>query len=103
MYDNEPKKIQREITRRDFGVSSFFLVYINGFNDGQQDYRFYVSAAGSNGLSATEDGEDYSWDAIWDSEVFYTDFGWVVEMKILTPLCDSQNHKVKHGVKFHEK
>jgi hypothetical protein len=32
-------------------------------------------------LSATKDGEDYSWDAIWDSEVSITDFGWV-EMKI---------------------
>jgi hypothetical protein len=28
------------------------------------------------------DGEDFSWDAIWDSEVTITDFGWVVEMKI---------------------
>jgi hypothetical protein len=25
---------------------------------------------------ATEDGEDFSWDAIWDSEVTTTDFGW---------------------------
>ena len=84
MYDNEPKKIQREITKRDvFGVSDHFSVNINGFNDGQQDYRFYVSAAGVQmDCIATEDGEDYSWDAIWDSEVSITDFGWVVEMKI---------------------
>lgn len=84
MYDNEPKKIQKEITKRDiFGVSDHFSVNINGFNDGQQDYRFYVSAAGVQmDCIATEDGEDFSWDAIWDSEVFITDFGWVVEMKI---------------------
>jgi hypothetical protein len=31
---------------------------------------------------ATEDLEDYNWDAIWDSEVKITNFGWVVEMKI---------------------
>jgi hypothetical protein len=30
---------------------------------------------------ATEDYEDFSWDAIWDSEVALK-FGWVVEMKI---------------------
>ena len=84
MYDNEPKKIQREITQRDvFGVSDHFSVYINGFNDGQQDYRFYVSAAGVQmDCIATEDGEDFTWDAIWDSKVVITDFGWVVEMKI---------------------
>jgi hypothetical protein len=84
MYDNEPKKIQKEITKRDvFGVSDHFSVYINGFNDGQQDYRFYVSAAGVQmDCIATEDGEDFSWDAIWASEVSITDFGWIVEMKI---------------------
>lgn len=84
MYDNEPKKIQKEITKRDvFGVSDHFSVYINGFNDGQQDYRFYVSAAGVQmDCIATEDGEDFSWDAIWASEVTLTDYGWVVEMKI---------------------
>jgi hypothetical protein len=31
---------------------------------------FYVSAAGVQmDCIATKDGEDYSWDAIWDSEV----------------------------------
>jgi hypothetical protein len=31
----------KEITNRDvFGVSDHFSVSINGFNDGQQDFRF---------------------------------------------------------------
>jgi hypothetical protein len=82
MYDNEPKKF-REITKGIFWSIRSFSVYINGFNDGQQDYRFYVSAAGVQmDCIATEDGEDFSWDAIWDSKVSITDFGWVVEMKI---------------------
>jgi hypothetical protein len=34
LYDNEPNKIQKEITNRDvFGVSDHFSVSINGFND----------------------------------------------------------------------
>jgi hypothetical protein len=84
LYDNEPDKIQKEITNRDvFGVSDHFSVSINGFNDGQQDYSFYVSAAGVQmDCLATKDGEDYTWDAIWDSKVSITDFGWVVEMRI---------------------
>ncbi|SHG09783.1 Carbohydrate family 9 binding domain-like [Flavobacterium segetis] len=84
LYDNEPDKIQKEITNRDvFGVSDHFSVYINGFNDGQQDFRFFVSAAGVQmDCLATEDFEDFTWDAIWDSEVVITEFGWVVEMKI---------------------
>jgi hypothetical protein len=56
-----------------------------------------VSAAGVQmDCIATEDGEDFSWDAIWDSKVSITDFGWVVEMEIpYAALRFSQ--KVKHG------
>jgi len=84
LYDNEPDKIQKELTNRVvFGVSDHFAVYINGFNDGQQDFRFFVSAAGVQmDCLATEDFEDFSWDSIWDSEVVLTEFGWAVEMKI---------------------
>ena len=82
LYDNEPNKIKKEITKRDvFGVSDNFSVHINGFNDGQQDFRFFVSSAGVQmDCLATEDIEDFTWDAIWDSEVTLTDFGWIVEM-----------------------
>ncbi len=84
LYDDEPNKISRELTNRDeFGVSDIFSVSINGNNDGQQDFRFFVSAAGVQmDCLATEDNEDFFWDAIWDSEVTLTDFGWVVEIKI---------------------
>lgn len=103
LYDSEPNKIQKEITNRDvFGVSDHFSVSINGFNDGQQDYTFYVSAAGGqmDGV-ATKDGEDYSWDAIWDSEVSITDFGWVVEMRIpYAALRFSNSQKQTWGLNF---
>ena len=84
-YDNEPSKILKEITERDnFGTSDLFGVFINGYNDGQQDFQFYVTAA--NGQAdcnfTSQDGEDYSWNAIWNSKVKITDYGWVVEMKI---------------------
>jgi hypothetical protein len=29
-----------------------------------------------------QNGEDYSWDAVWKSKAVITDFGWVVEMRI---------------------
>ncbi|MCW2120253.1 carbohydrate binding family 9 domain-containing protein [Flavobacterium sp. 7A] len=84
LYDDQPNKILKEMTTRDvFGASDHFSVYINGFNDGQQDYRFYVSAAGVQmDCIATKDEEDFTWDAIWYSKVKITDFGWTVEMKI---------------------
>ncbi|TDE29694.1 hydrolase [Flavobacterium ranwuense] len=103
LYDNEPEKIQKEITNRDvFGVSDHFSVYINGFNDGQQDFRFFVSASGVQmDCLATEDSEDFTWDAIWDSEVTLTEFGWVVEMKIpYAALRFSKADKQTWGLNF---
>ncbi|MGZ9734276.1 DUF5916 domain-containing protein [Flavobacterium sp. GNP002] len=103
LYDNEPLKIQKEITNRDvFGVSDHFSVYINGFNDGQQDFRFFVSAAGVQmDCLAIEDSEDFTWDAIWDSEVTLTEFGWVVEIKIpYAALRFSKSDKQTWGLNF---
>lgn len=85
LYDNQPTKILKEIKERDnFGTSDLFGVFINGYNDGQQDFQFYVTAA--NGQAdcnfTSQDGEDYSWNAIWSSNAKITDIGWVVEMRI---------------------
>jgi hypothetical protein len=49
---------------------------------------------------ATEDYEDFSWDAIWDSEVALK-FGWVVEMKIpYAALRFSKPRKQTWGLNF---
>ena len=85
LYDNEPNKIRRELTTRDNSVQAdHFMVQLNGYNDGQQEFRFIVSAAGVqlDDLYTPSYGEDFSWNAIWDSHVEITDYGWVVEMKI---------------------
>ena len=103
LYDDEPTKISKEVTNRDvFGIADNFSVSINGYNDGQQDFRFYVSAAGVQmDCLATEDSEDYNWDAIWESEVAITDFGWVVEMKIpYAALRFSNSEKQTWGLNF---
>lgn len=84
LYDN-PNTIKRELTTRDdFATADHFGITLNGFNDGQQDFRFIVSAAGvqQDCVYTEYNGEDFSWNAIWDSHVEITDFGWVVEMKI---------------------
>lgn len=83
MYD-DPATILREIALRDdFQTADHFGLFINGYNDGQQDFRFFVSAAGTQmDCLATQDGEDYSWDAIWYSNVKITEYGWVAELKI---------------------
>jgi hypothetical protein len=85
LYDDQPDQIRKEISQRDsFGVADVFGVFINAFNDGQQDFQFFVNAADGQADCLTTDtnGEDYSWDAIWKSKALITDFGWVVEMRI---------------------
>lgn len=105
LYDNEPSKIRRELTTRDnAGQADHFMVQLNGYNDGQQEFRFMVSAAGVqlDDLYTPSYGEDFSWNAIWDSHVEITDYGWVVEMKIpYAAVRFSSENKQKWGLNFY--
>lgn len=104
MNDENPEKILREITQRDdFGTSDVFGVFINGFNDGQQDFQFFVNAADGQADCITTDtnGEDYSWDAVWRSKAIITDKGWNVEMRIpYAALRFSAENKQTWGLNF---
>ena len=104
LYDNEPNKILKEITQRDDqGTSDNFGVFINGFNDGQQDFRFFCTASGTqmDCLATDVNGEDYTWDAIWTSKTRITDSGWVVEMKIPYAALRFSNNKIQTwGINF---
>ena len=105
LYDDEPKKISKELARRDaFATADHFGVQINGYNDGQQEFRFFVSAADVQiDVFYTEaNGEDYSWNAIWDSKAVLTDAGWFVEMKIpYAALRFSTEAKQTWGINFY--
>lgn len=85
LFDSEPNKIMKEFVGRDnFGTADHFGIFINGYNDGQQEFRFFVSAVGvqQDLVYTPNGGEDITWNAIWDSKVKTTDIGWQVEMKI---------------------
>lgn len=105
MFDPEPNKILRELTQRDdIGTADLFGVTINGFNDEQQYFSFYVSAAGvqADFLFTNSSGEDGSWNAIWDSHANITDYGWVVEMRIpYAALRFSSEKKQTWGLNFY--
>ena len=104
LYDAEPSKILKELTLRDDqGTSDNFGVFINGFNDGQQDFRFFCTASGTqlDCLATDTNGEDFSWDAIWLSKTKITDKGWVVEMKIPYAALRFSDNKVQTwGINF---
>lgn len=100
LYDANPNLILKEIVERDdIGTSDFFGVFINGYNDGQQEFRFYVTAANGQADSnfTSSDGEDGSWNAIWESKSKITEFGWVIEMKIPYAALRFLNKTNKYG------
>lgn len=99
MFDPEPDKIKANLGERDSWQSTnsdLFTIFINPFNDGINAVEFMVSASGvqSDGKHSGNNG-DPNWDAVWESEVKLTDFGWSLEMKIpyaalRIPKMDSQ-------------
>jgi len=105
LYDKEPQKILKELTTRDnFATADHFGVFLNGYNDGQQEFRFFVSSAGvqADGVYIEANGEDFTWDAIWDSSVTITDYGWNVEMKIPYAALRFSSEKIqKWGLNFY--
>lgn len=105
LYDPESSKIPRELTLRDdIGTADLFGVVLNGFNDDQQYFGFYVSSAGvqADDIFTNSTGEDFSWNAIWDSHTEIKDFGWVIEMKIpYAALRFSSDKKQSWGLNFY--
>jgi Domain of unknown function (DUF5916)/Carbohydrate family 9 binding domain-like len=84
LYD-DPEKIMKQLTSRDnFGQTDFFLVVLNPNNDSQNDTLFVVFASGqqADAIANPSIGEDYSWNAVWNSAVKLQDDGWIVEIKI---------------------
>ncbi|WKK64725.1 DUF5916 domain-containing protein [Lutimonas zeaxanthinifaciens] len=85
LYDSNPDKILRQLSERDnFGTADFFAIGISPNNDGQNMYAFFVTS-GATQLDAQfspANGEDFSWNEVWFSEVSFDEKGWYVEMKI---------------------
>jgi hypothetical protein len=104
MYDDEPDKILKELSQRDnSGIADRIGIFINGYNDGQQEFSFLVSAAGvqEDFLFTESNGEDSSWNAIWESKTQITKFGWTAEIKIpYAALRFSTEKKQTWGINF---
>lgn len=85
MHDPQPDSILRQLSARDnYNVNTdWFALFINPFNDGLNDFSFHITAAGvqTDGRN-TDDGNDRSWNTVWESEVNIDEYGWTVELRI---------------------
>lgn len=87
LYDSAPDSIFSYLTERDnTGMSDYFGVYIDPYNQGQLAYGFFITPAGVQidikAVKSDGDNEDSNWNAVWESKTRITDKGWVVEMRI---------------------
>lgn len=85
LYDSSPDSILKQLTPRDRFTENndWFGIFINPYNDGQSDFNFWVTAAGVQADSrTTSNGDDFSWNTVWESAIQITDEGWVVEIEI---------------------
>lgn len=85
MKDPNPDSILTQLTQRDDygGNNDWFGVFINPFNDGLNDFNFWVTAAGVQADSRTTgNGDDFGWTTVWKSHSRINEQGWVVELAI---------------------
>ncbi len=104
---DKPEDIQKQFTSRDnFGQSDFFGFVVNPNNDAQNDTEFFVFSSGTqaDAVATPSNGEDFGWNAVWDSEVKIVDDGWIIEMKIPYRALRFSNQQVQTwGIQFHRR
>ncbi|MBI3503031.1 MAG: carbohydrate binding family 9 domain-containing protein [Bacteroidetes bacterium] len=87
MYDSSPDSILHELSTRDnafFGPNAdAFGVLFDTYHDKQNAFLFSVTAAGVQAdTRLSGDNFDDSWNAVWESKVKITNYGWVAEYRI---------------------
>ncbi|MBK9456920.1 MAG: carbohydrate binding family 9 domain-containing protein [Bacteroidetes bacterium] len=87
MYDPHPDSIQKDLAARDeFGSADFIGIIMDPYQEGVNGIEFFVTASGVQAEAKTypnsDNGEDFTWDAVWVSAAKITEKGWVAELKI---------------------
>lgn len=92
LTDN-PKTVRKQLTARDGEQRQdvdYFSVFLDTYNDNQNGFQFVVTSRNvqsdgrisPNVQSQFGPPSDYSWDAVWESNVQFVEDGWTVEMRI---------------------
>lgn len=104
---DKPEDILKQFTiRDDFGSADFFLIAVNPNNDAQNDTEFVVFSSGTqaDAIASPTSGEDFGWNAVWESAVRIVDDGWIVEIKIPYAALRFSNQEVQTwGINFHRR
>ncbi len=87
MFDRDPARIARRLTRRDddaSGVADYIIIGLDPRHDHLTGATFTVSAAGAlqDGTMYNDSFSDSSWDAVWEAAVAVDEQGWTAEVRI---------------------
>ncbi|HEU4455554.1 MAG TPA: DUF5916 domain-containing protein, partial [Longimicrobium sp.] len=78
-------RISTRLGRRDMelGDSDWFGVVIDSYHDHQTAFSFDVNPSGvRRDATKTDNGDDLSWDAVWEAEAHVDSAGWSAEYRI---------------------
>ncbi|WP_242921309.1 DUF5916 domain-containing protein [Pontibacter liquoris] len=84
MHDVAQDSIFRQLgTRDDLGNTDFFGIFLDTYHDKINAFGFFTTPAGVQ-LDArySSNGEDWSWNAVWESEARLQGTDWVAEFRI---------------------
>ena len=87
LFDTAPDSVAATLARRDFaGHSDWAHVIVDSYLDRRSAFRFGVNPAGvrSDGFLSedSEEMDDPSWDAVWESAATRDSAGWTAELRI---------------------
>ena len=85
MHDVSQDSILRELSNRDnIGNSDWFGVFFDTYNDHLNAYEFIVTSGGVqfDARQSPTNGEDDTWNAVWDSRTALRGTDWVAEIQI---------------------
>lgn len=104
MHDVHADSIPRELTPRDdFGNTDFIGIFLDTYSDKLNGYGFFVTTGGvqMDCRYSPAGGEDFAWNAVWESRTALKGTDWVAEMRIpYSAIRFSKNVEQQWGLNF---
>jgi hypothetical protein len=105
LFDRDAAQIARRLTTRDGDASDAdrITLYLDPMHDHLTGVMFRVSASNvqTDAVLFNDTWDDWSWNAVWESEVSLDEAGWSVEMRIpLSQLRFTSNDMQTWGINF---
>lgn len=102
--DAAPDSMVVRLSRRDGNWDSdMFFCYLDPYHDRLSGFYFALDAAGTlyDGTLVNDEGNDDSWDGVWEGKVHRDSLGWTAEMRIpFSQLRFQQKDQYVWGINF---